>query len=99
MDADHLAKVQEIKAAGGDFLLHVPFYEVEIGPVLQSWTSDAPSAVRVGPYDGPGSINDLIAGELHALATHAEAIPVVGVVRKSNSADCGTERCGGLQRE
>ena len=84
IDSEHLTKIQEKKSAGLDYLLHLPFYELEVAPV-SNWLSAIPAKVRVGPSDGPGSSNDLIGGELAALASDASAVSVTGTIKKSNS--------------
>ena len=66
-----------------DYLLHIPFYEVAIGNV-SNWASNN-AAVIVGPFDGPGTSNDLVAGELDADATNATVVTATGTIRKSNS--------------
>ena len=84
IDSEHLNKVQEKKSAGLDYLLHLPFYELEVAPV-SDWLSATPAKVRVGLYDSLGSSNDLIGGELAALATNASSVSVTGIIKKSNS--------------
>lgn len=84
IDSTHLAKVKEKKTAGVDYLLHLPFYEIEVAQVA-GWNSATASAVKVGPYDGPGSTDDLYGGQLHALATATNAVDVTGSIKKSNS--------------
>lgn len=84
VDSTHLTKVKDKKTANQDYLLHLPFYELEVAS-LNNWDSSAPTSVKVGPYDGPGTSNDLIGGELHALVTNASAVNVTGTIKKSNS--------------
>lgn len=84
MSPTHLAAVQAKMAAGEDYLLHVPFYEIDITN-MADWSSAVPAAVRVGPYDGPGNTNDLVQGELHGLATNATPVVITGQIKESNS--------------
>jgi len=84
MDATHLSNVQTKKTAGEDYLLHVPFYEVEVVEVAD-WASGNPGVVEVGPIDNPGNNNDVPAGQMNALATDANAVVVSADIRKSNS--------------
>lgn len=84
MDSTHLAQVQAKKAANQDYLLHVPYYEVDVTSVSQ-WSSVSPSVVRVGPYDGPGTANDLSGGQMEALSTDSSSVQVIGHMKKSAS--------------
>ena len=84
IDSDHLNKIKNKKLAGQDYLLHLPFYELEVAPV-SNWLSVEPTIVRVGPYNGAGSSNDLIAGQIEALLNDANAISITGTIKKSNS--------------
>lgn len=88
IDSAHLTAVKNLKTAGSDYLLHLPFYEIEVAQVA-SWLSADASKVKVGPYDGPGSSNDLYGGELAALATTSTAVDVTGSIKKSNSGILG----------
>ncbi len=84
IDSTHLTKIKNKKLAGQDYLLHLPFYELEVAPV-SNWLSTEPTKVEVGPYNGPGSGNDLIAGQLAALLNDTNAISITGTIKKSNS--------------
>jgi len=84
IDSTHLTEVKSRKSASTDYLLHLPFYEVEIAPQT-GWVSADDSIVKVGPYDGPGSSDDLTSGELHAIAINSTAQDVTGSVKRSNS--------------
>ncbi|MGZ4959177.1 MAG: type IV pilus modification PilV family protein, partial [Methylomonas sp.] len=84
IDSTHLTKVKEKKAAGVDYLLHLPFYEIEVAQVAD-WNSAVVAALQVGPYNGPGNSNDLYGGQLHALASNSSPVDITGTIRKSNS--------------
>ena len=84
IDSAHLTEIKNKKLAGLDYLLHLPFYELEVAPV-SNWLSVEPTIVRVGPYNGAGSSNDLIAGQIEALLNDANAISITGTIKKSNS--------------
>jgi Tfp pilus assembly protein PilV len=84
IDSTHLTAIQTKKTASEDYLLHVPFYEVEVGAVTD-WSSADAAVVKTGPYDGPGSSNDLINEELAALSTDTDPVIVTGSMKKSNS--------------
>lgn len=84
IDSTHLTQIQNKKAANEDYLLHLPFYELEVAPQTY-WLSANPSSVRAAPYDGPGTSEDLIGGELKALASNTSATSVTGAIKKSNS--------------
>ena len=84
IDSAHLTEIKNKKLAGQDYLLHLPFYELEVAPV-SNWLSVEPTIVRVGPYNGAGSSNDLIAGQIEALLNDANAISITGTIKKSNS--------------
>jgi Tfp pilus assembly protein PilV len=82
IDSDHLTHVKNKKTANQDYLLHLPFYEMEVAPV-SNWLSDTPATVNVGP-SGHGS-SALIAGQLAALSTNTSPVSVTGTIKKSNS--------------
>jgi hypothetical protein len=84
IDSAHLTEIKNKKLAGQDYLLHLPFYELEVAPV-SNWLSAEPTKVEVGPYNGPGSGNDLIAGQLAALLSDVNAISITAAIKKSNS--------------
>jgi Tfp pilus assembly protein PilV len=84
IDSTHLTAVKNKKSAGVDYLLHLPFYEIEVAPVV-SWNSTVAAQVNVGPYDGSGSSHDLYGGQLEALANTSTAANVTGSIKKSNS--------------
>jgi Tfp pilus assembly protein PilV len=84
IDSAHLTEIKNKKLAGQDYLLHLPFYELEVAPV-SNWLSVEPTIVRVGPYNGAGSSNDLIAGQIEALLNDTNAISITGTIKKSNS--------------
>jgi Tfp pilus assembly protein PilX len=84
IDGTHLTAVKNKKTANEDYLLHVPFYEISVGEVAK-WNSNAVTNVKVGYYDGPGSANDLVSGELNALATSSAPVTITALLRKSNS--------------
>jgi Tfp pilus assembly protein PilV len=84
MGATHLSEVQAKKTANEDYLLHIPFYEVEVVEVA-NWTSADDTVVEVGPIDNPGNNNDVPAGQMNALQTDANAVVVSADIRKSNS--------------
>lgn len=83
MDSEHLTNVQNEKDAGGDYLEDVPYYEVEVVDVT-NWSSGDDEIVDIGPQlQGQNII--LARGELEALETADNAIPIFANVRKSNS--------------
>jgi len=84
IDATHLAQVQAKKGASEDYLLHVPFYEVEVVEVT-NWSSADDSIVAVGPVDNPGSSNDILVGEMKAEATDTNPVVISASLRKSNT--------------
>jgi Tfp pilus assembly protein PilV len=84
IDSTHLAAVKNKKAAGVDYLLHLPFYEIEVASVV-NWISSNAAKVNVGPYNGSGSSHDLYGGQLEALANTNTAANVTGSIKKSNS--------------
>ncbi|MGR8980857.1 MAG: type IV pilus modification PilV family protein [Gammaproteobacteria bacterium] len=84
IDDGHLDKVQEKKDADEDYLLHLPFYELEVAPE-SGWLSSADDKVRVGPFDSTGTDHDLTGGQLEALASDSNAIVIEGKIKKSNS--------------
>lgn len=49
-DNPHLTQVKALKTGSGDYLLHTPFYEVDVTE-LSRWTSADPSSVLVGLQD------------------------------------------------
>ncbi len=83
MDAEHLENVQNKQTAGGDYLKDVPYYEVEVVDV-SNWISGDETIVDIGPRLQGNSIV-LARGELEALATSDNAIPILANIRKSNS--------------
>lgn len=84
MDATHLSNVQSKKGASQDYLLHVPFYEVEVVEVTD-WSSADDSIVAVGPVDNPGNSNDILVGEMKAEATDTNPVVISASLRKSNT--------------
>jgi len=84
IDDAHLQKLRDLKAANKEYLSHLPFYELDVSQVA-SWNSSASDKARVGPYDGPGQTNDLVAGEIAALATHTSNVNITSTIRRSNS--------------
>lgn len=84
IDSTHLTNVKNKKTASQDYLLHLPFYELEVAS-LSTWNSSATAKLRAGPYDGSGTSHDLIGGQVEALATDLSAINVTGSIKKSNS--------------
>jgi Tfp pilus assembly protein PilV len=85
IDATHLTNVQTKKTANEDYLLHLPFYEVEVVEVA-NWVSADDATVEVGPIDNPGNNNDVPAGQMNALQNNANTVVVTADIRKSNSA-------------
>lgn len=84
IDSDFLTQIRNKKAAGQDYLLHFPFYEIDATSVA-AWQSSVGTSVRVGPYDGPGSSNDLNAGQIHGILSHNSPVAIAANMRKSNS--------------
>jgi Tfp pilus assembly protein PilV len=84
IDSTHLTNVINKKTATEDYLLHLPFYELEVAS-LSDWNSSQSTKLNVGPYDDTGTAHDLIGGELEALDTDSDAINVTGSIKKSNS--------------
>ena len=84
VDDTFLTQIQAKKTANQDYLLHLPFYEVDTTTVA-TWESGSSSSVRVGPYDGPGSSNDLASGQIRGLATNTSPVSIGATLRKSNS--------------
>lgn len=84
IDATFRTAVKALKDAGEDYLLHIPFYEVDT-TLVSTWESASSSSVRVGPYDGPGTSNDLTGGQLYGVATNTSPVGVNAFLRKSNS--------------
>lgn len=72
MDSTHLTNVKAKKSASQDYLLHIPFYEVEVAQVTE-WGSDNTSVVNVNTTD------------MDALSTNTNAVTVTANLRKSNS--------------
>lgn len=84
MDSNHIAEVKAKKTAGEDYLIDIPFYEVEVVEVAD-WTSADTSVVEVGPLNKQGNDNDVPAGQMNALTTNADPVLVSAEIRKSNS--------------
>jgi len=83
IDTTHLTALQAKKSAGSDYLLHLPFYELEVASV-SNWNSGNISAVNVGPYNAPGAGIDLTGGELQSLA-ETSYVSVAANIKLSNS--------------
>jgi len=84
MDSNHIAQVKAKKTAGEDYLIDIPFYEVEVVEV-SNWASADTNVVEIGPIDNPGNNNDVPAGEMNALTTDTDPVLVSADIRKSNS--------------
>ncbi len=84
IDDAHLAKLKELKGQNKEYLVHLPFYELDVS-LVSGWTSAVPNKVRVGPYDGPGNANDLVGGQYQVLAAEANPVRVNSTIRRSNS--------------
>ncbi len=84
IDSTHLTAIQTKKAAMEDYLLHLPFYEVEVVEVA-NWASGDASILEVGPIDNPGNNNDVPAGEIRGVAADTDAVILTADIRKSNS--------------
>lgn len=78
-DNPHLSEVNAEKNAANDYLLHIPFYEVDVTD-QSNWVSQNNSLVDVGNATSA----NLIAGEVEGMSTTG-GIPVTGTIRISNS--------------
>lgn len=82
VDLDFLNTIRAQKAAGSDYLVNLPFYEVD-NTVVASWQSAQTAAVRVGPTGPPTNMS---AGQISGLATYADGpVGIAATLRKSNS--------------